>query len=67
MDERVSEGVTPPDDVKRQVDAIARRLGCDSGEWILEFKILDGSLANTRRHHGPIRNEELSRLTRTEP
>jgi len=55
-----------PLDLKRQVEALAQRLRCGAGEWTLEFKLRDGRLAQTRRHHGPIRNEELDRLVRND-
>ncbi len=58
QEERFEPGL--PRNLQLQVEAIARRLGCETGEWTLEFKLRDGNLAQTRRHHGPIRNEELA-------
>lgn len=55
-----------PLNLKREVEAVARGLKCNVGEWTLEFKLRDGVLMQTRRHHGPIRNEELARLAQTE-
>jgi hypothetical protein len=54
-----------PAELQRQVERIAAALGCDRGERTLEFRLTNGTLAKTFLHHGPIRNEELSRLART--
>lgn len=53
-------------DLQSDVEAVARRLQCDVGERTLEFRFRDGHLAATFLHHGPIRNEELARLARSE-
>lgn len=50
-------------DLRSQIEAAARRLGCDVGEHTLEFRIRDGHLVQTYLHHGPVRNEELARLS----
>lgn len=55
-----------PHDLQEQVESVARRLQCDVGERTIEFRFRDGHLAATFIHHGPIKNEELARLTRTE-
>lgn len=62
------QGVTDelPTDFQLQVEEVARRLHCDEGEWTIEFQLMAGRLVKTRRHHGPIRNEELARFTRSE-
>lgn len=64
MDERPSEEL--PADLQAEVERIARRLDCDRGERVLEFRLMEGRLAKTFLHHGPIRNEELARITRSD-
>jgi hypothetical protein len=53
-----------PAELVGQVEALARRLGCDSGERQLEFKLVDGRLVRTYLQHGPIKNQELEALAR---
>lgn len=55
-----------PADLQAQVESLARRLKCDVGERTLEFRLSEGRLAKTFLHHGPIKNEELARLARSE-
>lgn len=51
-----------PAELVAQVEAIAKRLGCDAGERTLEFRLADGSLVRSHLHHGPIKNHELEEL-----
>jgi hypothetical protein len=55
-----------PADLQAEVERVARRLQCDVGERTVEFRFRDGRLAATFLHHGPIKNEELTRLARSE-
>jgi hypothetical protein len=62
-------GLTPeqlPPDVAEDVERIARRLGCDDGQWTLEFVVQNGSLFRSFRKHGPITVDELRVLATRE-
>lgn len=55
-----------PPDVVEDVEHVARRLGCDDGQWTLEFVVQNGSLFRTFRKHGPITVDELRVLATRE-
>lgn len=64
MDGRSTEEL--PADLQAQVETLAGRLGCERGHWTLEFELQDGHLAKTFMRRGPIRNEELRELGRSQ-
>lgn len=54
-----------PADVIADLELIARRLGCDEGEWLMQFKLVGGRFVRAYLHHGPIKRDELVELAQS--
>ena len=54
-----------PDLAQSMIEAIARFMDADRGNWTIELTLEDGKLSRFRRHHGPAGARGLAQFAET--